>query len=357
MRIAVAGAHLDGFSGIPRHLIAALQQHADVTRWDLPHYQPPLTKRIAERLRREQYLWDKDPRRCAFHSRALDELAERHRVDAVLLIGSESCAFTETGTPIFGFGDSIFGSRVDLYPDQMLDRISPRSIREGFDVQQRALDAMRLFFSTSQWAWDRAVERFGYRVEPYQVHVTLVGANLPAAGAVPLPGHAPLRLLWIGVDWERKGGDFAVAVVRELRERGLDAELDVVGPVQPPPSPSWVRLHGRRTAETGLGELYAAASALLLPTAADLTPVAIAEAAMAGRPAIASPAGAIPEMVRDGASGLLIASDDPRTWAATIETNISSLPRLGAAARRRYDEQLNWPGIAGRMVQHMEGML
>jgi glycosyltransferase involved in cell wall biosynthesis len=216
---------------------------------------------------------------------------------------------------------------------------------------------MRMFFSTSQWAWDRAVALFDYRVDPSQVHVTLVGANLPAADAAPLPGDAPLRLLWIGVDWERKGGGFAIEVVRELRERGLDAQLDVVGPVQPPASPPWVRVHGRRTAETGLGELYASATALLLPTAADLTPVAIAEAAMMGRPAIASPAGAIPEMVRDSDSGLLIVSDNPRNWAATIEANISSLPRLGAAARRRYDEHLNWPAIAGRMVQHMEGML
>lgn len=357
MRIAVAGAHLDGFSGIPRHLIAALHQHADVTRWDLPHYQPPLNKRIVERIRRKQYLWDKKPGRCAFHSRALDELAESDPVDAVLLIGSESCAFTGTRTPIFGFGDSIFGSRVDLYPDQMRDRVSLRSIAEGIEVQQRALDVMRLFFSTSQWAWDRAVRLFGYRVERDQVHVTLVGANLPAADAAPLGDAKPLRLLWIGGDWERKRGDLAIAVVRELRARGLDAQLDIVGPVQPPASPSWVRVHGRRTAEDGLGELYAAATALLLPTAADLTPVAIAEAGMAGRAAIASPAGGIPEMIRDGENGLLIHGTDPGSWAATIAANVSALPRLGAAARRCYDDQLNWPGIAGRMVRRMEEML
>ncbi|HEY0142165.1 MAG TPA: glycosyltransferase family 4 protein [Thermoanaerobaculia bacterium] len=357
MRIAVAGAHLDGFSGIPRHLIAALQQHADVVRWDLPRYQPPLMRRVAARLDRKQYLWDKDPRRCAFHSRALDELAERQRVDAVLLIGSESGAFSRTATPIFGFGDSIFGSRVDLYADQMLERISARSVREGIDVQQRALDKMRLFFSTSQWAWDRAVARFRYRVDPRRLHVTLVGANLPHTPAALPVATTPPRFLWVGTDWVRKRGDFAIAVVRALRERGLDAELDLVGPVQLPSSPAWVRVHGPLTAENGLAERYAAATALLLPTAADLTPVVIAEAAMMGRPAIASPAGAIPEMIRDGESGLVIAGDDPSAWAAIIAANVSSLPRLGNVARRCYEEQLNWTGIAAGMVRRMEEML
>jgi glycosyltransferase involved in cell wall biosynthesis len=351
MRIAVAGEQLAGFSGIPPHLIAALREHAEVARWDLPPYRPTVASRIRARISRGTYLWEKDPRRCAWHSRALDELAARGGADAVLLIGSESCAFSRTATPIFGFGDSIFGSRVDLYPDQLLDRVNPRSVRDGIDVQQRALDKCRRFFSTSQWAWVRAVNRFGYRVAPEQLQVTLIGANLPAAAPAPPVPATPLRLLWVGGDWKRKCGDLAISVVGELRVRGIDAELDVVGAVQPPPSPEWVRIHGRRTPETGLGDLYAHASALILPTLADLTPVAIAEAAMYGRPAIASPTGAIPEMIRDGESGLLIEGYDPRQWADAIAARAASFPRYGLAARRRYDEQLNWAGISRRIVQ------
>ncbi|MDQ3282702.1 MAG: glycosyltransferase family 4 protein [Acidobacteriota bacterium] len=347
MKLAVAGAYLDGFSGIPRHLSAAL---GATTRWDLVEYQPALVERARARATPGQYLWEKSPARCTFLSRQIDERAQREPVDAILVFGSESCAFCETRVPLYGFGDSIFGTRIDLYADQE-GALSKRSVREGIDVQQRALEKLRVLFMTSQWAIDRAVEVFGYRVEPAKVDVTLVGANLPHIDAVPPIRTTPLRLAWVGVDWKRKQGDLAVAIVRTLRERGVDGRLDVAGPVSVEPAGEWMSVHGRLAA-TALTEVYANASALLLPTKADLTPIVIAEAAMMGRATFASPIGGIPEMILQGENGVLIDSDDPNLWADAMQH--ADLARLGAAARRAYEERLNWRGIANRMRARME---
>lgn len=354
LRLAVAGAHLDGFSGIPRHLIAALREHADVTEWPLPHYRPAVAKRVLVRLRERNYLWEKEPRRNTFYSHAIDARASAERPDAVLVFGSEACAYTTTSVPLFAFGDSIFGSRVGLYDDQR--SISARSIAEGVEMQQRGLDRLHTFFCTSRWAWDRAVERFGYRVDADKLCVTGIGANLPhvwsaATAVTALAGPERKRLLWVGVDWNRKRGDFAIAVVEALRMRAIDAQLDIVGPVDVPARAPWITAHGKLTASAGLGEAYARASALLLPTMADLTPIVISEAAMYGRSTFATPVGGIPEMIQDGVTGMLIDSEDPRVWADAIAN--ANLDALGTAARLRYEQRLNWNVIAATMVERM----
>ena len=311
----------------------------------------------AQRALGREYLWEKDPARCAFLSRAIDVRASSEPVDAILVIGSEACAFCTTGVPLFGFGDSVFGSRIDLYADQMTDRISARSMAEGRSVQQRALDRMRAFFITSRWAWDRAVRKLGYSTDEARVDVVLVGANLPhVAVAPPIVSGGPLQLLWVGVDWARKRGDLAVRAVAALREAGVDARLEVAGPVTVSSPPHYVTVRGRLDAASGLGEVYARSAALLLPTLADLTPVVVAEAAMYGRAAFASPVGGIPEMVRDGVEGVLVSSDDPLDWAAAIRASLDgdALTRMGLAARRNYEERLNWRSIARRIVSRIE---
>jgi len=358
MRIGIVGAHLRGFSGIPTNLIAAMRSHAEVIEHTLPDPRPRLGKRIVMRSRRaltgRAYLWDKDPERCAMQSRALDAFAASANVDAILLFGSEACAFSETTVPLFGFGDSVFGSRVDLYDDQRFPHVSAQSVREGFEVQQRALRKMRRFFITSRWAWERAQQVFGYDVPDEKIEVTLIGANLPHLASVP-PSQPALRLLWVGVDWKRKRGDFAIAIVAVLRARGFDARLDIAGAKPPSPPPEWVTVHGSLSASTGLGDRYASAAALLLPTIADLTPIVIAEAAMYGRPAIATPIGGIPEMV-DASSGILIDSDDPVIWADRIATAHESgrLPLLGASARTRYESSFRWDLITRRIADRIE---
>ena len=37
------------------------------------------------------------------------------------------------------------------------------------------------------------------------------------------------RLLFVGVDWKRKGGDFALRIAKRLNDRGIRAELTIVG--------------------------------------------------------------------------------------------------------------------------------
>ena len=82
--------------------------------------------------------------------------------------------------------------------------------------------------------------------------------------------------------------------------------------------------------------LYAAADLLLLTSRTEATPGVLIEAGMAGLPVVAARVGAVPEIVDDEVTGLLVDSDRPAEFAAAVERLLRTpdlARRLGDAAR------------------------
>jgi glycosyltransferase involved in cell wall biosynthesis len=361
---------LRSFSSIPYYIAKALSECPGVEVVPLSPgrpYRPSLGSRVLKRAHRQflgqHYLWEKAPARCQYISRQIDRVASEHGVDAVLLFGSEGCGYCETDIPLYGYSDSIFGSRIGLYPDQPEGGLSPASVREGVLVQQRGLDRLRKLFVSSRWAIERAVCRFHYRLPEGRIEVVGIGANLPKApppAIGPPPASTPLWLTWVGNFWERKGGDHAVATTAALRGMGVDARLDVVGAVEPRCHERWVYWHGKLSYEDPCGfetlrQVYARAAALVLPSDGDLTPIAICEAFAFSRPVIATPVGGIPEMVTNGRTGFLLEKTSPCDWAERIAEAARSdvLHRMRPACRQTYDSGFRWEAICGRMLATM----
>jgi glycosyltransferase involved in cell wall biosynthesis len=85
-----------------------------------------------------------------------------------------------------------------------------------------------------------------------------------------------------------------------------------------------------------LEQLLGALDAVVHPATAEGLGVALLEAAAAGRPIVASDAGGIPEVVRDGITGLLVPPRDPAALAGAVVRVLKDpalAQRLGAAAR------------------------
>jgi glycosyltransferase involved in cell wall biosynthesis len=369
-RLGVFCLHdLRGFSSIPHYLVETFRRLPGVEVVLLSPgeaYRPAFAKRVWQRVKRtctgRIYLWEKEPARCRHASRCLDEAVRRQPVDAVLLFGSENCAFSDTATPLFCYADSIFGTRIDLYPDQQSTSLSAASVAEGVQVQQRGLDRLSRLFISSRWAWRQGVARFGYRVAEEKIEAIGIGANFltpPTEAAAPA-GAAEASFLWVGRFWQRKGGDFALDVIAELRRRGVPAVLDVVGPVEPMRARPGARFHGLLQYEdpanfTTLQRLYGAAHALLLPSSGDTTPLAISEAFAFGRAVVATPVGGIPEMVTDGQTGFLLRRDAPEKWAGRIMEGLESglFQAMGSFCRMQFETKFNWPRICKVMLTRM----
>jgi glycosyltransferase involved in cell wall biosynthesis len=89
---------------------------------------------------------------------------------------------------------------------------------------------------------------------------------------------------------------------------------------------------------TDMPELMAASDLVVLPSRAEALPTVLMEAAAAGRPAVASRVGGVPEIVDHGTTGLLVPPGDPGALARATADLLSTPQRagqMGERARRR----------------------
>jgi glycosyltransferase involved in cell wall biosynthesis len=146
----------------------------------------------------------------------------------------------------------------------------------------------------------------------------------------------PCRVLFVGGDFARKGGELVLASLQDLEEPW---ELDIVTRSDIAGSER-IRVH--RDISQGdprLLELYQQADVFVFPSLGDAVPWVILEA-MASRTAVVSTAvGAIPEMVPPEAGIVVPANDGRRLRQAVSElvTDAGKRDRMGAAGRRRVE--------------------
>jgi hypothetical protein len=102
---------------------------------------------------------------------------------------------------------------------------------EALAREKEAYLSARFVVCMSRWCADD-VKAF-YGVSPERVRVILPGANIEEA-SVPAPtawdgNLSPLRLGFIGIDWERKGGPVLLDVATRLQSMGHSVEVIVIG--------------------------------------------------------------------------------------------------------------------------------
>jgi glycosyltransferase involved in cell wall biosynthesis len=174
------------------------------------------------------------------------------------------------------------------------------------------------FVGWSAWTKQSFVEDYGCREE--DVVVIPPGVDLERFGAGDRDHELP-RLLFVGGDFIRKGGDLLLEVFRR-RLRGR-AELILVtqGEVDNEPGVSVYRdLHANSQI---LRDLFAAADVFVLPTRADCFSLVFIEALAAGLPIVATRVGGIPDLVREGETGHMVDVDDADGLGDALETLVS----------------------------------
>lgn len=182
------------------------------------------------------------------------------------------------------------------------------------------------------------------------ISVTTIENGIPSleSEASPLPALPPPEFLAVGRLVSEKAVGVAIRALRRLHDRGVVGYLRIAGTgdelgalrsqtVQLGLEP-FVIFEGLLD-QHGLNRCYERATALLVPSVfAETFCQAAAEAALAGRPVLASRIGALPGTVVDGETGLLFPPGDYEALSALM-VSLVSLPgrarQLGEAARTR----------------------
>lgn len=161
-------------------------------------------------------------------------------------------------------------------------------------------------------------------------------------------------LVFNGSEFERKGGDRALAAFRLVRARFPDARLTIVANSRIADEPG-VRVAGR----LGRAELFAlfdATDIVLAPTRFDGFPGFVLEAMSRGVAAVLSDAEPMNEIVADGRDGYVVSPPTPERLAERIVAlfeNEALLREIGTAGRERVTRDWNWDAVAARMLDSL----
>jgi glycosyltransferase involved in cell wall biosynthesis len=162
-------------------------------------------------------------------------------------------------------------------------------------------------------------------------------AHARAAGAVR---RDPVRVLFIGGDFPRKGGDDLLAAWREGVLHSC-ATLDIVTdwPLEQSRLPPGVRqVRGISPYSRPWQELWRRADVFVMPSHHESFGIVYEEAAAAGVPAIGTAVNAIPEIILDGETGLLVPAGDRSALLGALRALIDAPElrlALGIAARAK----------------------
>jgi glycosyltransferase involved in cell wall biosynthesis len=197
-------------------------------------------------------------------------------------------------------------------------------------INRRALASASAVVAWCAWTAESLIA--DYLVDPDKVHVIHPGVDIRLFRPVAHGLSARARILFVGGDFERKGGRDLLAALDGMLD---EVEVDLVT-AGDPLVPANVRVHHLTPQSIGLRRLYSEADIFVLPSRADCFPQAVAEALAAGLPVIATAVGGVGEMVREGFNGRLV----PRGSVPDLAEALHELVRDPGRRRRMGRESL-----------------
>ena len=369
-RIAIVSAEdtrsRQAWSGSPFYMAAALERHVG----DVVHLGPvtspvelaaKVRNRIAKQVTGRGVPYQHSRSVAADYARIVRRrLRDAGAVDLIFApAAATQLALLETDIPVVYTSDTTFQLMRDYYPG--FSGLDDAYADGGNDIERRALHRSAAVIYPSEWA-ARSARTF-YGVPAERVHVVPYGANLdavPPRDAVTAAGRADRRsILFLGVDWERKGGAIAYDAVAALRARGVEATLTVCGCTPPAHYRApWLHVVPRLDKnvpeqQRELSRLLLEASFLLVPSRQECYGIVFCEASAHGTPAIATDTGGIAGAVSVGESGMLFPENaSPAAYADAMASLLADRARyqaMVASSRAHFEQTVNWD-VWGRRV-------
>jgi glycosyltransferase involved in cell wall biosynthesis len=219
------------------------------------------------------------------------------------------------------------------------DKVHHSAIERAKLLAHRAvMRRAKAFTVWSEWAKGSLVRDYG--VNAHAITVLHPGTNLsnfPDPSSRGPRRNGPLRILFVGGDFPRKGGDLLLDTYRTHLAQTAELHLVTSEAAQVTPGGGVHVYTGVKPHSDTLLKLYADADVFVLPTRGDCLAVVLGEAMAASLPIVTTRVGAHAEAVVDGESGFLIDADDGVALRERLQL-LASEPELCQRMGRRSRE-------------------
>ncbi|NOT52499.1 MAG: glycosyltransferase family 4 protein [Chitinophagaceae bacterium] len=305
-----------------------------------------------------------------FFSKQLENDLKRRPVDVLFVsASSQMIAYLETAIPVIYMTDATFRQLQGYY--SYFSNLPAYNLRQGIELDRKAFLKTAHCMLASEWCKNSAVNDYG--VDPNKISVIPCGANLdaiPQLSDLNLNAPGQCRLLFLGVEWDRKGGDIALETFRLLKEKGINPHLHIIGCVPPHDLSAESAITVIPFLDKNdpaqfqqLQQIFFQTDILLLPTRAECAGVVFSESSAYGIPSITTNTGGVSTYVKDGINGFALPVEaNADAYANKIGQLVSdqqAIQNLKLSSRKHYEEKLNWDlwgqqfaAIAEQLVRH-----
>lgn len=303
----------------------------------------PRTRSLADAMVHEAL---RTPAMFSLLSRAARRIIERERRHVWFSIQTQSMWNAAVpGIPNFVYTDSTILANLYFEPRD-LGSLPPPAWLE----RERAIyaDAAKVFVMSGHVA--RSLTEL-YGIDAAKIARACVGANLrrPPATARPAPRDNK-TILFVGMEWERKGGPELVAAFERLPARHGDARLLIVGACPALDLPGCTVV-GRVSAEKVV-DYYAQAAIFCMPTRLEPFGIAFVEAMMYALAVAAPRQGAMLDYLEEKKTGVLYEPGSGAAIAEALTWLLDNPAERQAIARRGFEavrSVYTWDAVGRRL--------
>jgi glycosyltransferase involved in cell wall biosynthesis len=199
-----------------------------------------------------------------------------------------------------------------------------------------------------------------YEVDPHHVVNIKNGINVDPLPDRPSPRGGPPVFLFVGMDFERKGGFDVLAAFARVRASMPDAQLRIVGPElnpmrEPIPGVEFVGYVSRATpdGERRFRRELSEATIFVMPSLREGVGNVYLEAMAFALPCIGTRIFSIPEIIDDGVTGLLVDPGDSDALGAAmlkLGQDQALANSMGQAGYDRVHADFTWEKVVDKLI-------
>jgi glycosyltransferase involved in cell wall biosynthesis len=222
---------------------------------------------------------------------------------------------------------------------------------------RRNLQSATLLQAWSNWAKQSVITDYG--IDAAKVVVNPPGIDLDLwKPSGPKPARSqdqPLKILFVGGDFRRKGGPLLMEWFKTLNHSRYELHLVTREPVES--APGVHVYHNMEPNSPELLRLYHTSDLFILPSLGECFGIATIEAMGAGLPVIATDVGGTADIIEPGRNGFIIPSKDVKVIGQAIEAILGDDTRrveMGCQSRILAEERFDLEKNARRTFSYLE---